>query len=62
MTNPRGPMRTAAALLCLAMLPATSALAQSGQAAAIPAPAQGAWPQAEFRQGRYFAFVGFIGD
>ena len=52
-------MRTVAALLVLALLPAGAALAQA--APEIPAPAQGAWPKAEPRQGRYFAFVAPVG-
>jgi len=52
-------MRTVGALLLLALLPATAALAQA--APEIPAPPQGAWPKAEPRQGRYFAYVAPVG-
>jgi hypothetical protein len=52
--------RTGAALL-IALLPATAARAQSGQAAAIPVPPQGVWPRTEARQGRYFAYAAPVG-
>ena len=52
--------RTGAALL-IALLPATVARAQAGQAAAIPTPPQGAWPRIEARQGSYFAYAAPVG-
>lgn len=53
--------RLVGAALLFALLPAGAALAQAGAAAAIPAPPQGAWPESQPRQGRYFAFVVPVG-
>ena len=52
--------RFQALAIVLAIVPVSSALAQNGTAA-IPAPAQGAWPKATPRQGQYFSWAEPVG-